>query len=159
MVEQVDEETQPQPLQGAGPVLVSVAAAAAAGVLTVVLRKALSGGGGDGGSGAGKGREAGTAFDDIEQVADDLDGLVAQLRAQSEGERDFNRLVAIADTISEYADQAANAFAAEAGSDGEAKGSDRRVTDDLMSRIGELSRGPEENAAAGSPSTAAKEAA
>ena len=42
-------------------------------------------------------------------MADDLSRLVDQLRSAvaSEGERDFERLVEIADAISEYADQPA----------------------------------------------------
>jgi hypothetical protein len=127
-------------LQSALPLVVGVAAAAAAGAIAVVARKALSG---QGAGRAGGGDEGGddeerdpTSFEDLDQVADDVSGLVDQLRAAAaaEGERDFKRLVEIADAISEYADQAANAFeAAASGSDD--KGSGGRVTDDLMSRV------------------------
>ena len=129
-------------LQGALPLVVGVAAAAAAGVVAVVARKALSGDGdgnaGDAGEqerqGAEEEREP-TSFEDLDQVADDISGLTDQLRAEAEGERDFKRLVEIADAISEYADQAANAFeAASSGSDDD-DGSGGRVTDDLMSRV------------------------
>ena len=151
-----DEQTeQGGGFQGAVPLLASVAAGAAAGAIAVVARKALSGDGGDEGE---RGDEAsqtseveedrGTAFEDIDQVADDLAGLVDELRAEAAGEADFRRLVELADAISEYADQAANAFEASAGSDDEER-SERRVTDDLMSRIGELTGGEREKAGAG----------
>ncbi len=141
--------------QGAVPLLASVAAGAAAGAIAVVARKALSSGDGGDESEGDKSRasdrdEAGTAFDDIEQVADDLTGLVDELRAQAEGEPDFRRLVELADAISEYADQAANAFEASAGSGDEGEKSERRVTDDLMSRIGELTGGEQDKAESGS---------
>ncbi len=140
--------------QGAVPLLASVAAGAAAGAIAVVARKALSGDSSDESEGdesrASDRDEAGTAFDDIEQVADDLTGLVDELRAQAEGEPDFRRLVELADAISEYADQAANAFEASAGSGDEGEKSERRVTDDLMSRIGELTGGEQDKAESGS---------
>jgi hypothetical protein len=152
-----DEQTeQGGGFQGAVPLLASVAAGAAAGAIAVVARKALSGDGG----GESEGDEAseasdreedrGTAFEDIGQVADDLAGLVDQLRAEAESDPDFRRLVELADAISEYADQAANAFEASAGSDDEGDGSERRVTDDLMGRIGELTGGEREKAESGS---------
>ena len=153
MAEELEADAQQHGLQGAGPILASVAAGAAAGAIAVVARRALSGGDDDGG-----GREqeeqgdggAATSFDDLGRVADDLSGLVDELRSAAEGERDFRRLVEIADTISEYADQAANAFEAAAkGSDeGEEEESERRVTDDLMGRLEELTRGEHEQAAA-----------
>jgi hypothetical protein len=142
--------------QGAVPLLASVAAGAAAGAIAVVARKALSGDGGGQGDGgdepSDRDEDRGTAFDDIGQVADDLAGLVDELRAEAEGEPDFRRLVELADAISEYADQAANAFEASAGSDDERDGSERRVTDDLMSRIGELTGSEREKAGAGARS-------
>ena len=150
MVDQTDGGMQ-QRLQGATPLLVSVAAGAAAGAIAVVARKAMSGGGGDAGSATGRRQEGTTQFDDLEQVAKDLEGLVDQLRSESGRDRDFRRLVTIADTISEYADQAANAFAA-AASDPEAEREEdeRRVTDDLMGRIGELTGATPEKAGSGS---------
>jgi hypothetical protein len=151
-----DEQTeQGGGFQGAVPLLASVAAGAAAGAIAVVARKALSGGGGDEGEGGdepsrdgGRDDDRGTAFDDIGQVADDLEGLVDELRGQAEGEPDFRRLIELADAISEYADQAANAFEASSGSDDEEDGSERRVTDDLMNRIGQLTGGEREEAGA-----------
>lgn len=60
---------------------------------------------------------------DVERVADDLEGLVGQLRSElSNG--DFERLTQLADEISEHADNAAETFSS--------------VNDTLMSRIGEL---------------------
>jgi hypothetical protein len=149
-----DEQTeQGGGFQGAVPLLASVAAGAAAGAIAVVARKALSGDGGDEGEGGDEASQAtdreedrGTAFEDIGQVADDLAGLVDQLRAEAEAEPDFRRLVELADTISEYADQAANAFQEAATSDGQGEESERRVTDDLMSRIDELTGGKRETA-------------
>jgi hypothetical protein len=131
----------------------SVAAGAAAGALAVVARKALSGDGGGGssrasGSGESGSSDGGTSFDDVEKVADDLEGLVGELRSESRSGPDFHRLVEIADTISEYADQAAAAFNV-AGSDPDAEGesSERRVTDELMSRISEITGGAREKGA------------
>ncbi len=160
-----DEQTeQGGGFQGAVPLLASVAAGAAAGAIAVVARKALSGNGDDEGEGGDEASQAsdreedrGTAFEDIDQVADDLAGLVDQLRAEAEGEPDFRRLVELADAISEYADQAANAFEASAGSEDEGEGSERRVTDDLMSRIGELTGGEREKAGAGARGKGEKE--
>ena len=61
---------------------------------------------------------------DVERVADDLEGLVGQLRSElSNG--DFERLTQLADEISEHADNAAETFSS--------------VNETLMSRIGELS--------------------
>jgi hypothetical protein len=142
MSEKVEAETQQQ--QGIAPLLVGAAAAAVAGALAVVARKALSGGD-DAGPGSSSGEtesETGsTSFDDVGQVADDLEGLVAEFRSQS-GERDFHRLIEIADTISEYADQAADAFSDAVGSQSaEGEESGRRVTDELMSRIRDITGG------------------
>ena len=144
-------------LQGAMPLVVSVAAAAAAGAAAIVARRALSGEGG-GRAGGGDGEERGpTSFDDLDQVADDLSGLVDELRsaAAAEGERDFKHLVEIADAISEYADQAATAFEAEeSGSDDDEEASGR-VTDDLMSRVqGLTADAPEQVGADSSPEEA-----
>jgi hypothetical protein len=124
-------------LQGALPLVVGVAAAVAAGAVAVVARKALSGeGDADAGGGDEEERDP-TSFEDLDQVADDLSGLVDQLRsaAAAEGERDFKRLVELADAISEYADQAVNAFEAAASGSEDDEGSGSRVTDDLMSRV------------------------
>jgi len=62
---------------------------------------------------------------DVEQVADDLSGLVDQLRKELQDNASFDKLVQIADQISEHADEAAQTFAT--------------VNDALMSRINGLS--------------------
>ena len=139
-------------LQGSLPLVLSVVAAAAAGAIAVVAQKALSG---QGDRRAGRGDEEEgdpTSFEDLDQVADDLSGLVDQLRsaAAAEGERDFKRLVEISDAISEYGDQAANAFeAAKSGSDDD-EGSGSRVTDDLMSKVQGLTAKVQEQVGVGS---------
>jgi hypothetical protein len=61
---------------------------------------------------------------DVEKVADDLETLVGQLRTELQNGVDFGKLVEIADSISEHADQAAGTFST--------------VNEALMSRIGEL---------------------
>lgn len=61
---------------------------------------------------------------DVERVADDLETLVGQLRDELKDSADFGKLVAIADQISEHADNAAQTF--------------NSVNDTLMERIGEL---------------------
>jgi len=139
-------------LQGAMPLVVGIAAAAAAGAVAIVARRALSGdeaprpSGGDG----GKEERDPTSFQDLDQVAADLSGLVDELRstAAAEGERDFDQLVKITDAISEYADQAAAAFhAAASDSDRETSG---RVTDDLMNRVQALTEEVRERVGVGS---------
>ena len=47
---------------------------------------------------------------DVEQLTDDLEQLVQQLRQELSKGPDFQRLVEIADEISEHADGAAGAF-------------------------------------------------
>lgn len=64
---------------------------------------------------------------DVEKVADELEGLVGQLRSELQDGLDFQKLVEIADSISEQADQAAGTFST--------------VNEALMSRIGELGGG------------------
>jgi hypothetical protein len=140
-----DTSSQQSKLSSAMPLLVSTAAAAAAGALAVIARKALSGGGDGGGSGGRGSRkrgddDGGTRLDDVEKVAEDLAGLVDSLRSEFRESGDYRRLVEIADTISEYADQAADAFSEAAASEGD-KGPARRVADDLMSRISEIRSG------------------
>jgi hypothetical protein len=62
---------------------------------------------------------------DVEQLADDLEGLVGELRKElRNGSVDFSRLIQIADEISEHADGAAGTFAT--------------VNEALMSRINEI---------------------
>jgi len=47
---------------------------------------------------------------DVEQVADDLSTLVDQLRSELQQGASFDKLVQIADQISEHADEAAGTF-------------------------------------------------
>jgi hypothetical protein len=64
---------------------------------------------------------------DVEQVADDLESLVGDLRSELANGADFERLVQIADEISEHADNAAQTFSS--------------VNDALMSRLNEVRGG------------------
>jgi hypothetical protein len=75
---------------------------------------------------------------DVERVADDLDKLVADLRKELKDGADFERLVAIADEISEHADDAAQTFAS--------------VNDTLMSRLGEITGGKRSSSSSGGQS-------
>jgi hypothetical protein len=61
---------------------------------------------------------------DVERVADDLESLVGELRSEIQNGTDFERLVQIADQISEHADNAAETFSS--------------MNDTLLSRIAEL---------------------
>jgi hypothetical protein len=61
---------------------------------------------------------------DVEQLADDLDGLVTKLRSELRDGRDFEKLSALADRIAEHADGAAETFAS--------------VNDTLAKRIQEI---------------------
>ncbi|HZR95550.1 MAG TPA: hypothetical protein VFA56_07630 [Gaiellaceae bacterium] len=61
---------------------------------------------------------------DVEQVADDLETLVGELRSELQNGQDFEKLTQIADEISEHADRAAETFSS--------------VNETLMSRIGEI---------------------
>ena len=61
---------------------------------------------------------------DVEQVADDLESLVGELRRELKNGADFAKLVAIADEISEHADNAAQTFS--------------NVNETLMNRLGEI---------------------
>jgi ABC-type transporter Mla subunit MlaD len=64
---------------------------------------------------------------DVEKVADDLSGLVDQLRKELQGSPSFDKLVQLADQISERADEAAGTFST--------------VNDALMNRIKEIQDG------------------
>jgi hypothetical protein len=127
----------------------------------VLARKALSGrgdegSGGQSGSGDGGADGDATRFDEVDRVADDLASLVDELRSAG-GDEDSKRLVEIADTISEYADEAAGAFDAKGDdADAEAEGSAQRVSEDLMSRVRELTGGEREEAGSGSSRGAAE---
>src|SRR5215210_2396627 len=61
---------------------------------------------------------------DVEQVADDLSNLVDQLRKEIRDNASFEKLVQLADEISEHADEAAGTFST--------------VNEALMSRLSEL---------------------
>ncbi|MFL5927285.1 MAG: hypothetical protein ACJ77E_10150 [Gaiellaceae bacterium] len=61
---------------------------------------------------------------DVERLADDLQGLVDELRNEVKNGTDFERLMQIADQISEHADNAAQTFSS--------------VNETLMSRLNEL---------------------
>lgn len=65
---------------------------------------------------------------DVEKLADDLDGLVDQLRSELKNGPDFEKLIQIADELSEHADNAAETF--------------NTVNDALMNRLGDLTGGP-----------------
>jgi ABC-type transporter Mla subunit MlaD len=64
---------------------------------------------------------------DVEKVADDLSTLVDDLRKELQDSASFERLVQIADQISEHADEAAGTFST--------------VNEALMSRLSELKDG------------------
>jgi|SRR5581483_8982903 len=61
---------------------------------------------------------------DVEQVADDLERLVEQLRSELRNGPDFERLMQISDELSEHADNAASTFST--------------VNDALMARLSEV---------------------
>jgi ABC-type transporter Mla subunit MlaD len=61
---------------------------------------------------------------DVEQVADDLSNLVDQLRSELKDNASFDKLVQLADQISEHADEAAGTFST--------------VNEALMGRLNEL---------------------
>jgi hypothetical protein len=70
---------------------------------------------------------------DVERVADDLEALVGELRLELASSADFGKLVAIADEISEHADNAAQTF--------------NNVNDTLMGRLGEITGGKKSSSA------------
>jgi hypothetical protein len=51
-----------------------------------------------------------TSIKDVDQLASDLEGLIGDLRSELKNGPDFAKLVAIADEISEHADNAAQTF-------------------------------------------------
>jgi ABC-type transporter Mla subunit MlaD len=61
---------------------------------------------------------------DVERVADDLSNLVDQLRRELRDNASFDRLVQLADEISEHADEAAGTFTT--------------VNEALMSRLNDI---------------------
>jgi ABC-type transporter Mla subunit MlaD len=79
---------------------------------------------------------------DVEQVADDLSALVDQLRREIKNNASFDKLVQLADQISEHADQAAGTFST--------------VNDALMSRLSDLKEGSSSGSGTASGSARAK---
>jgi ABC-type transporter Mla subunit MlaD len=80
---------------------------------------------------------------DVERVADDLSSLVDQLRREIRDNASFDRLVQLADQISEHADEAAGTFST--------------VNDALMSRLNEIkSAGSSSRPSSGAGSSRAK---
>ena len=76
---------------------------------------------------------------DVERVADDLSNLVDQLRKELQDNASFDRLVQLADEISEHADQAAGTFST--------------VNEALMSRLSEIKSGGNSGSSSGSSSS------
>jgi len=79
---------------------------------------------------------------DVEKVADDLEALVGELRQELKNGADFAKLVAIADEISEHADNAAQTF--------------NNVNDTLMSRLDEIT-GNKKSSSSSSSSSGSRE--
>jgi hypothetical protein len=80
---------------------------------------------------------------DVERVADDLQSLVEDLRSEVKDGSDFERLMQIADEISEHADNAAGTFAT--------------MNEALMGRINELQGGRKSSGKSDSSSSTSKE--
>ena len=70
---------------------------------------------------------------DVEKVADDLSNLVDQLRGELRDNASFERLVQLADEISEHADEAAGTFST--------------VNEALMGRLNDLKGGGQSRSA------------
>lgn len=77
---------------------------------------------------------------DVEQVADDLSNLVDQLRRELKDSASFDKLVQIADQISEHADEAAGTFST--------------VNEALMGRLNDLKGSQSGSSSSGSSSRA-----
>jgi len=76
---------------------------------------------------------------DLEGVADDLATLVDQLRKELRDNASFDRLVQLADEISEHADQAAGTFST--------------VNEALMSRLNDIKTSGNSGSSSGSSSS------
>jgi ABC-type transporter Mla subunit MlaD len=76
---------------------------------------------------------------DVEGVADDLATLVDQLRKELRDNASFDRLVQLADEISEHADQAAGTFST--------------VNEALMSRLNDIKSSGNSDSSSGSSSS------
>jgi ABC-type transporter Mla subunit MlaD len=79
---------------------------------------------------------------DVEQVADDLTNLVDQLRKEIQNDASFDKLVQLADQISEHADNAAGTFST--------------VNEALMGRLSELKGGGQSRSSNSGSSSRAK---
>ena len=79
---------------------------------------------------------------DVEQVADDLSNLVDQLRKELGQGASFDKLVQVADQISEHADEAAGTFST--------------MNEALMSRLDDLKNDTGKAASGAGSSTRAK---
>jgi ABC-type transporter Mla subunit MlaD len=79
---------------------------------------------------------------DVEQVADDLSTLVDQLRKEIQNDASFDKLVQLADQISEHADEAAGTFST--------------VNEALMGRLSELKSGGQSRSGNSGSSSRAK---
>ena len=79
---------------------------------------------------------------DVERVADDLSNLVDQLRRELRDNASFDRLVQLADEISEHADEAAGTFTT--------------VNEALMSRLNDIKSTGTSGSSSGSSSSRAK---
>jgi hypothetical protein len=80
---------------------------------------------------------------DVEQLADDLEGLVGDLRSELKDGPDFERLMQIADEISEHADNAAQTFST--------------VNETLMARITEIKGGGSKRSSSSSSGSQSRE--
>ena len=76
---------------------------------------------------------------DVERVADDLSNLVDQLRRELRDNASFDRLVQLADEISEHADEAAGTFST--------------VNEALMSRLNDIKGSGNSGGSSGSSSS------
>ena len=76
---------------------------------------------------------------DVESVADDLSNLVDQLRRELRDNASFDRLVQLADQISEHADEAAGTFST--------------VNEALMSRLNDIKNTGSSGSSSGSSSS------
>ena len=76
---------------------------------------------------------------DVERVADDLTNLVEQLRKELRDNASFDRLVQLADEISEHADEAAGTFST--------------VNEALMSRLNDIKSSGNSGSPSGSSSS------
>ena len=79
---------------------------------------------------------------DVERVADDLSSLVEELREELRNSPSFEKLVQLADEISEHADEAAGTFST--------------VNEALMSRLSEIKGGASSGSASGSSTSGSR---